>query len=199
MNWKSANVLLVCAALLLAGCATTLPRDWGFRYEDRDKLAEAASKIEALAAILQQEAIRPEFYIRTQNQFAAATYNSTAVDTIRLFAAEAARFHRAVRAWKPGTEINIPYSNLTDKWTDMKEGAGQILAAAEIRTKLERINELMTDLGRLTSAGVGQARAARSGVAEPVVPSSEQKTRLFSEPQPQPQPKPLTPSPELRQ
>jgi hypothetical protein len=194
MNQESIRVLLVCAAWSLAGCATQLPQDWGFRYEDRDKLTEAASKIEALAANLQQEAIRPEYYIRTQNQFAASTYNSAAVDTIRLFAAEAARFHRAVRAWKPGGDINVSYSNLTDKWTDMKEGAAQFLAAAEIRVKLERINELMTDLGRLTSTGVGQARAARSGVAEPVVPSSEQKTRLFSEPQP----KPLAPSPELR-
>ncbi|MCX7826787.1 MAG: hypothetical protein N2689_14700 [Verrucomicrobiae bacterium] len=194
MNRECISWLMVCAALSLAGCATRLPQDWGFRYEDRDKLIEAASKIEAMAAILQREAIRPEYYIRTQNQFAASNYNSTAVDTIRLFAAEAARFHRAVRAWKPGGDINVPYSNLTDKWLDMKDGATQILAASEIRAKLERINELMTDLGRLTSTGVGRARAARAGVAEPVVPSSEQKMRLFSEPEP----KPLTPSPGLR-
>ena len=194
MNWKSTNVLLVCAALSLAGCAAQLPQDWGFRYEDRDKFAEAASKVEALAANLQQEAIRPEYYIRTRSQFAASNYNTVAVDSIRLFAAEASRFHRAVRAWKPGTDINVAYSNLTDRWAAMQKGAAQLQAVVEIRLKLERINELMTDLGRFTSTGVGQARAARSGVTEPVVPSSEQKTRLFSEPQP----KPLAPSPELR-
>jgi outer membrane murein-binding lipoprotein Lpp len=183
-SWKFINMLLACAALSLAGCATQLTRDWGFRYDDRDKITEAASKIEAVAALTQQLAMRPEHYVGTQNQFAASTYNSAAVDTIRLFAAEAARFHRAVRAWKPGGDINVPYSNLTDKWTKMKEGAGRFMASADIRTKLERINELMTDLGRMTNTGAGLSRAARSGVAEPVVPSSEQKTRLFSEPQP---------------
>jgi hypothetical protein len=135
---------------------------------------------------------RSEYYVEPpQYQFTGATYNSAAVDSIRFFAAEAARFHQTARDWKPGADINIPYSNLTEQWMRMRNKSARLQATTDIRSKIERVNEMMADLGRLTNTGGGAVRPAHTGVTEPVVPSSEQKTRLFSEPQP----KPITPPP----
>ena len=145
------QLLAILASLVLAGCAGQMNKDWGFRYEDREAIAEQASKVEALSVNLYDMARNPVYY--------TGQTDPKGVDGIRFLAGEAARFKRAAQAWKPGGSINIPYSNLLDRWSTMRNNAGTLTANSDIRKMIEQVNALMMDLGRFTANGGGHGPA----------------------------------------
>lgn len=142
------SIITVIAVLAAAGCATDSSSRWGFRYEDRDKILEAATKIESAAVSLQEMAMRPEAHITTKGMYMAGTYDATAADSIRLFAAESGRFVRAVRAWQPDGSIGLEHNGLVKQWNEMQIKAARLVSSEKMRVKLESINAMMFDLGR---------------------------------------------------
>jgi hypothetical protein len=139
------------AVFIAAGCATGPAPGWGVRYEDRDKILEAATKIEATAVSLQELALRPESYLTTKNMYMVGSYDTTAADSVRFFATEAGRFVRAVRAWQPGGNIGLDYSSLVKQWNTMQNASGRLMTSEKMRVKLQSLNAMMIDLGRLAS------------------------------------------------
>ncbi|MCX6901347.1 MAG: hypothetical protein NT105_21930 [Verrucomicrobia bacterium] len=159
MKLTVTKTIIALAVFAAAGCATNPSAGWGFRYEDRDKIAEAATKIEGVAASLQELALRPESYLANKSMNMAATYDTNAADTVRFFATEAGRFLRAVRAWQPDGNIGLDYSSLIRQWNAMKNASGRLLSSEKMRVKMETLNAMMIDLGRLTGpAGGGDAK-----------------------------------------
>lgn len=168
MKLTLTKTILVFAVFAAAGCATNPSPGWGFRYEDRDKILDAATKIESVAASLQELALRPESYITTKGMYMAGTYDTTAADTVRFFATEAGRFVRAVRAWQPDGNIGLDYSSLIRQWNAMQRASGRLMASEKMRVKIEIINAMMIDLGRLTSSGGSGAAKIGAQTAAPV-------------------------------
>ena len=159
MKLKFANLLLVLAVFAMAGCATNNPSGWGFRYEDRDKIAESAAKIETVAIRLQELARRPDSYLPDVNMTMNAnsktnmerSYNTRAADRISFFAGEAGRFHRAVVAWQPDGKIGLEYSNLIRQWELLQNASAKLSYSEDMRTKLMSINTMVMNLSRFTN------------------------------------------------
>lgn len=135
------------------GCATNSPSGWSFRYEDHDKIADAAAKIASTASSLQELALRPESYLKTKTMFMAGAYDTKAADTIRFFATEAGRFHRAVLAWKPDGNLSLDYSSLVKQWNSMQSASASLMSSEKMRVKIETLNAMMIDLGRFAGPG----------------------------------------------
>jgi hypothetical protein len=163
MKSGSLQVVAAIALMMAAGCATDQPSNWGFRYEDRDQIAGTAAKIESVSAGLQDLAIRPDSYLATKNMYMAGSYDTKAADTVRFFANAAARFHRAVIAWKPGGSIALDYSSLTRQWDGLQMASARLRSSEQMRVRIETLNALMMDLSRLITA-------VRSTGAMPAVP-----------------------------
>lgn len=160
---KSSLMKMIAAfAILAAGCATNQPSTGGFRYEDRDKIAEMAARIETVSAGLQQLAMQPDSYLATKSMYMAGTYDTKAADTVRFFANEAARFHRAVVTWQPGGNIGLDYSSLVRQWDALQRASTRLKSSEQMRVKIGTLNELMISLGRVAnSGGAGPAPAPR--------------------------------------
>lgn len=188
MNLKPLIAVCLMALLPLAGCTDRVPAQWGLRVEDRAKIVEAASKLEALAANLYGMAMKPVDY--------SAVPDMEGLNGIRFFAAEAARFQRAAKAWKSDGDVGAAYTNLTDRWSTLRNKTARLQSSAEIRTMLQRINEIMLDLGRLT----GVPGTLIPPAAAPVGPAPT-STPAARPPAPAPAPptaKPADPTPALR-
>ncbi len=160
--------------LALAGCMEKLPAQWGFRYEDRDGILEAAGKIEAAATNLYDMSRQPMDY--------SAKSGATGMNATRFFAAESARFHRAARNWQPGgQDIGYAYSNLVNRWDLLRNNTGMLPATEQAQNLLQRINAMMQDLGRMGAAAPPAAmlrRPAATGAPKPPAP-------IITEPPPQ--------------
>ncbi|MBI5397793.1 MAG: hypothetical protein HZA91_21040 [Verrucomicrobia bacterium] len=175
MNLRPSTLAAAALTLALAGCMEKMPSQWGFRYEDRDRVVEAADKLEALATNLYNMSRRPLDY--------SAKPESAGLNAIRFFAAEAARFHRAARAWQPGSpDIGFAYNNLTDRWNMLRGNPGTLQVHEQAHTYIQRINELMQDLGRFAAAAppspmprgpaaTGAAKTPPSKTAKPPAPA----------------------------
>jgi hypothetical protein len=168
MKLNITKTVLALAVFAAAGCATNPPAGWGFRYEDREKIADAAAKIETTAISLQELALRPESYLTTKNMYMVGAYDTTAADTVRFFATEAGRFARAVHAWQPGGNIGLDYSSLLRQWNSMQSSSGRLMTSEAMRVKIESLNAMMIDLGRLTNLGSAPAKT----VVQPVAPAT---------------------------
>ena len=155
MKLRIVKMMTALAVFAVAGCATNQPSGWGFRYEDRDKINDTAAKIESVSAELQQLAMQPDSYLATKNMYMASSYDTKAADTVRFFANEAARFHRAVGAWQPGGNIGLDYSSLTRQWVAMQNASARLRSSEQMRVRIETLNALMIDLSRFTSSGTG--------------------------------------------
>lgn len=198
-SWPSMPAAATLAlALALAGCMEKLPSQWGFRYEDRDRVIETANKLEALATNLYNVSRRPLDY--------SASPAATGLNAIRFFAAEAARFHRAARAWQPGSQdIGYAYHNLTDRWGSLRSDTVALQAHEQARAYLHRINELMQDLGRLTSNSRPAATRREPAAVGKFVPSERKPVEPPAATVPQNQPAPssapaiVAPSPSTTQ
>lgn len=166
MKLNITRTVLALAVFTTAGCATNPSAGWGFRYEDREKIADAAAKIETTAISLQELALRPESYLTTKNMYMVGAYDTTAADTVRFFATEVGRFVRAVRAWQPAGNIGLDYSSLLKQWNSMQNSSGRLMTSEAMRVKIESLNAMMIDLGRLTNPGSAPAKT----VVQPAVP-----------------------------
>ena len=160
--------IILFLAVFAAGCATHPSSSWGFRYEDRNKIMETATQIESVAVDLREMALWPETRLANKSMFMAGSYDTQSADTVRFFAAEAGRFLRAVRAWQPGGGIGLDYSSLTRQWNAMQNVSGKLMASEKMRVKIESLNAMMIDLGRLTNSSGGEAM--KTG-APPVAPA----------------------------
>jgi hypothetical protein len=158
MKQALARTILTLAVVAAAGCAMNESSGWSFRYEDRDKIADAAAKIESVAAGLQELALRPESYLKTTSMYMAGAYDTKAADTIRFFATEAGRFHRSVLAWKPDGNLGLDYSSLVKQWSSMQSASAQLMSSEKMRVKIETLNAMMIDLNRLAGPGAGPAK-----------------------------------------
>ncbi len=167
MKSKTARLILALAVFAAAGCASNSSPGWGFRYEDRDKIADDAVKIEAAAASLQELALRHDSYLTSKNMYMSSAYDTAAADSVRFFATEASRFLRAVRAWQPGGSIGLDYSSLVRQWNTMQNVAGKMMSSEKMRVKMEVINAMMFDLSRYTTATGGGAAQAGTQPAKP--------------------------------
>ena len=146
---------VLALTVFAAGCATNPSSGWSFRYEDRDKIADAAAKIASTATSLQELALRPESYLKTKSMFMAGAYDTKAADTIRFFATEAARFHRAMLAWKPDGNMGLDYSSMVKQWGSMQSASASLMSSENMRVKIEMLNAMMIDLGRFAGSGGG--------------------------------------------
>ncbi|MBI5686770.1 MAG: hypothetical protein HZC54_17015 [Verrucomicrobia bacterium] len=167
MKQTLTRIIAFLAVFAAAGCATSPTPGWGFRYEDRDKILEAATKIESVAISLQELALRTESYLTPRNMYMAGSYDTTAADSVRFFATEAGRFVRAVRAWQPGGSIGLDYSSLLKQWGAMQNASGRLMTSETMRVKIENLNAMMIDLGRLTSSSGGGATKVGAQPAAP--------------------------------
>lgn len=156
------KVISVLALFVAAGCATNQqPSTGGFRYEDRVRIAETAAKIETVSAGLQQLAMRPDSYLPTKSMYMAGSYDTKAADTVRFFANEAARFHRAIAAWQPGNGIGLDYGTLVRQWDALQKASARLTSSEQMRVRIEKLNSLMVELGRFaTSSGASAVPAA---------------------------------------
>lgn len=168
MKLKTAKIVLALAVFTAAGCATNPSTGWGFRYEDRDKIADAAAKIETVAISLQELALRPDSYLTSKNMYMSGAYDTKAADSVRFFATEAGRFLRAVRAWQPEGNIGLDYSSLIRQWNTMQNATGKMMSSEKMRVKMEALNAMMIDLSRFTTATSSGAAQVGTSPATPV-------------------------------
>ena len=99
--------------------------------------------------------MQPDSYLATKNMYMASPYDTKAADTVRFFANEATRFHRAVGAWQPGGSIGMDYSSLTRQWVALQNASARLRSSEQMRVRIETLNALMIDLSRFTSSGAG--------------------------------------------
>jgi hypothetical protein len=185
MNSWPSTLAATALMLALAGCAEKLPSQWGFRYEDRDRVVEAADKLEALATNLYNISRRPLDY--------SASPAAAGLNAIRFFAAESARFHRAARAWQPGSQdIGFAYNTLTDRWGSLRTDTGALQAHEQARAYLQRINELMQDLGALASNSLPAASRREPAPVGKFVPAEPKPVEPPAATMPQSQPQPAS-------
>jgi len=153
--------ILAVAVLAAAGCATSPSPGWGFRYEDRDKIAEVAAKIETAAADLQGLVSQPDS-LSNRGVNTAAAKDTRAESSIRAFTAEAGQFLRTVRAWRPGGQISLDYVFLMRHWDAAKQASGNLMSSEGTNAKIEALDVMMNDLSQLAAHDSG--RPAKFGV-----------------------------------
>ncbi|MBI5683760.1 MAG: hypothetical protein HZC54_01640 [Verrucomicrobia bacterium] len=139
MKHNAMKTVLAVAVLAAAGCATPPSTSWEFRYEDRDKIAAVAAKIETAAADLQEWMSQPE-------SLAISDANTAAKNSIRTFAAEAGQFLRAVRVWRPGQDITLDYTFLRKHWNAAERASSNQMSSEETKARIKALDVMMDNL-----------------------------------------------------
>jgi hypothetical protein len=148
MKQNMLKTMGVVAALVAASCATQTTTSWEFRYEDHDRIAGVATRIDTAAADLQELAARSEGYT-TSLSLNAGTHDWEMADSTRWLANDAREFVRVVQQWKPTDDLRMEYGLLIRQWFAVKNASVKPAVSEELRAKIMALDDMMNELTQL--------------------------------------------------